>query len=436
MKIAIIGYGRQGSSAYSYWSKIPGNRITVCELNDSVELPSDVEKRSGPDYLKNLDDFDFIIRSPIIHPEDIVAANSESILDKVSTVTNEFFKVCPTKNIIGVTGTKGKGTTSTLIAKMLEADGKKVHLGGNIGIAPLQLLDNQIKPEDWVVLELANFQLIDLKYSPPLAVCLLIAPEHLDWHKDLKEYIAAKQQLFIHQTASDKAIYYAENLGSKEVVSVSPGIKIPYYQTPGAEVIDKQIVIDKKTVCRTDELKLLGSHNWQNVCAAITAVWQVTQNVQAIRQVAISFRGLEHRLELVREIEGVKYYNDSFASVPDAAIAAMDAIAGRKVMILGGYDRQLNLENLAQSVMKHSSDITKVILIGSSSGRLGDALNEVGFKNYEIIDAKTMSRVVASAREFAKKSDSVVLSPGFPSFDMFKDFEDRGLQFKEEVQKL
>ncbi len=436
MKIAIIGYGREGASAVTYWGNLSGNEITICDKNEAVHVPEGVSKKTGTTYLKDLSDFDLIIRSPGTRPSDIVDANSEAILEKVTTGTNEFFKVCPTKNIIGITGTKGKGTTSTLITEILRASGKEVHLGGNIGVPALDLLDEEIKPDDWVVLELSSFQLIDLKQSPHIGVCLLIVPEHLDWHRDEKEYTTAKQQLFAHQTQSDKAIYYSGNPGSEGVVSVSRGDKIPYFKSPGAEVKDGTITIDGHGICKTHELQLLGSHNWQNVCAAITAVWQLTQDEMAIREVVTTFAGLEHRLELLREADGVKYYNDSFSSVPDAAIAALDAITGKKVIIIGGFDRQLPLQNLSHAIKRHHVDLRKVVLIGASANRVSETLDGIGYTNYEIVTTKTMEGVLAKAQKAAQSGDSVILSPGFPSFDMFKDFEDRGLQFKKEVGRL
>jgi len=185
-----------------------------------------------------------------------------ALYTKVTTVTNEFMRVCPTRNIIGVTGTKGKGTTSTLIAKMLEAADKTVHLGGNIGIPPLDLLKRNIQPDDWVVLELANFQLIDLKSSPSIAVCLMVVPEHLNWHTDMAEYIAAKQQLFIWQTSDDIAIYYDGNEYSHTIAAAGMGSKLPYYAPPGVEIRDGALRIDELYTCSTSELKLLGTHNW------------------------------------------------------------------------------------------------------------------------------------------------------------------------------
>jgi UDP-N-acetylmuramoylalanine--D-glutamate ligase len=434
MNIAIVGYGSQGRSAYEYWRD--GNDITVCDANQQLELPSDVAQKLGPDHLSDLGAFDLIIRSPIIHPRDLVAANSPTILDKVTTVSNEFLRVCPTKNVIGVTGTKGKGTTSTLITKMLEADGKTVHLGGNIGIPPLDLLHNDIQPDDWVVLELANFQLIDLTYSPHLAACLLVVPEHLDWHGTMEDYVQAKQQLFRWQTGDDIAVYYAASEFSKQVVSVSGGTKLPYFAPPGALVENDLVTIDGQAICKTDEIKLIGTHNWQNVCAAVTVVWQITQNTEAIKSVLTSFAGLPFRIEFRREANGIRYYNDSFASAPHAPLAAIAAIPDKQVVILGGFDRGLALDDLAKNLLEHTDSIERLLLIGASGPRLAECLDKYGFTNYQVSDAKDMPSVVVQASALAQPGQAVVLSPGFASFDMFKNFEDRGIQFNEVVDTL
>lgn len=435
MKIAILGFGLQGRSAYEYWRD--GNEITVCDGKVIENLPKDVEPCFGPDHLKNLDRFDLIVRSPIVRPPAIVAANSPAILDKVTTVSNEFFRVCPTKKIVGVTGTKGKGTTSTLIGKMLEADGRRVHVGGNIGTPPLELLKNDIQPEDWVVLELANFQLIDLKYSPPVTVCLMVVPEHLDWHADQSEYVEAKKQLFCHQSANDVAVYYAKNELSKQVASASSGRKIPYYAPPGAVVEDGKIMVGDEVICQTSELKLLGKHNWQNVCAAVTAVWQLTQNVEALRSVLTSFSGLPFRIEFRREVDGVRYYNDSFASGPGSSVAAFEAVPGSKVMILGGFERGLPLDELGEAFKRHPGDLRKALLIGASGKRVAkEVFDKHGLKNYRLSDAKDMPAIVKEAAALAQPGDAVILSPAFASFDMFENFEERGRKFNQAVEAL
>ena len=434
MKIAIIGYGKQGRAAYDHWHD--GNEITICDSQVIKDVPAGAGTRFGPDHLRELDQFDLIVRSPIVHPRDIVAANSPAILDKVTTVTNEFFKVCPSRNIIGVTGTKGKGTTSTLIAKMLEADSRRVHVGGNIGTPPLDLLRNNIRPDDWVVLELANFQLIDLKYSPPIAVCLMVVPEHLDWHADHDEYVEAKQQLFLHQISDDVAIYYAENDTSRQIASAGKARQLPYYAPPGAVVEDDKIMIDGQVICAVGELKLLGKHNWQNACAAVTAVWQVTQNAEALRSVLTSFSGLPFRIEFRREVGGVRYYDDSFATGPGACVAAFQAVPGPKVMIVGGYERGLDLDEIPEAFKAVPDELRKVLLVGASAKRTAEVFEKHGLINYQISGAKDMPAIVKEAAALARPGDAVVLSPAFASFDMFKNFEERGRKFNEAVEDL
>ena len=431
MKIAIIGYGLQGASSYKYWRK--DNQITICDQNEIKDPPKDVELRIGEDHLNNLQDFDLIVRSPSVHPRDIISANGEQIKDKITTNTNEFFKVCPSKNIIGVTGTKGKGTTSSLITKMLEAEGKKVHLGGNIGTPPLEMLEHGINESDYVVLELANFQLIDLKYSPHIAVCLMVVPEHQDWHEDMEEYVTAKKQLFIHQTPSDIAIYYSDNEISEDIASSGKGVKIPYFENPGANINNELVVIDGQTICRTDEVKLLGRHNLQNICAAVTATWQIDQNTEAIKQVTASFTGLEHRLELVRELNGVKYYDDSFATTPESAIVAIEAFKDPKVIILGGSDKGAEYIKLANTVA--GGNVKHAVLIGDTAKSIEQALKNEGFSDYSV-GSKDINEIVGLCKEKSSPGDVVLLSTGCASFGIFKDYKDRGEKFKKAVQEL
>lgn len=432
MKIAILGFGVQGQCAYEYW-KSDDNEITVCDEEELIKTPSDAAAKLGKDYLKDLGEFDLIIRSPGIHPDRIKEANGPGILDKVTTVTNEFFKVCPTKNIIGVTGTKGKGTTSTLIAKMLEADGKRVHLGGNIGTAPLTMLKNDVGPNDWIVLELANHQLIDFKYAPTIGVCLMIVPEHLNWHSNLEEYFTAKKQLFLRQNPDEIAIYYGKSEYSRDIASAGKSKTIPYYQPPGAIIENDDVVIDGQSICSTDEIKLLGAHNWQNVCAALTAFWQISHNIQAVRKVITTFSGMVHRLELVRELNGVRYYDDSFGTTPETAKVAIEAFKEPKIAILGGRTKGIPF-NILGEVVKNNN-VKKIIAIGETGPEITKVLQSAGFDNV-VKGEKTIREIVSQARELADPGDVVLLSPACTSFDMFKNYVERGDKFKEAVNSL
>lgn len=435
MKVAILGYGDQGRSAFEYWSR-GGNQVTICEADSTLNFPEGAGTRLGPDHLKDLDGFELIVRSPIVHPRDIAASNSPGILEKVTSVTNEFLRVSPTKKIIGVTGTKGKGTTSTLIAKLLEAQGQRVHLGGNIGTPPLDMLKAGIQPDDWVVLELANFQLIDLKTSPHIAVCLMVVPEHLDWHADTEEYKQAKTGLFKHQNGDDIAIYFAANEDSKQIASTSPGKKLPYYQKPGAYVRDDGMIVigeQETEVVNKEEVKLLGEHNLQNICAALTAVSEAVGSLDKAEAVLSSFSGLEHRLELVRTLEGVKYYDDSFGTTPETAIVAMQAFKEPKVMILGGSDKGADYSRLADEVMK--SNVKHAVLIGVTGKKIGELLVQRGFTSVTE-GLQTMPEIVSAARQAASDGDVVLLSTGSASFGLFKNYKDRGEQFKAAVLAL
>lgn len=434
MKIAIIGFARDGQAAYEHWNH-SGNELTICDQNEKLALPGDVKSQLGRDYLNHLDSFDLIVRTAGLPPRLITEANPESpdILNKVTGNIDEFFTISASKNIIGVTGTKGKGTTSTLIAKMLEAAGKKVHLGGNIGISALELLKNDIQPDDWVVLEQSSFQLIDQKHSPHIGVCLMVESEHLNWHTDIEEYLLAKEQMFAHQNTGDIAIYFADNENSKRIARAGSAKKIPYFKTPGAIVENNLIKIDNQEICKTTELKLLGKHNLQNVCAAITAVWQITQDIQAIRSVLTSFAGLEHRLEFVREINDVKYYDDSFGTTPETAIVAIEAFEEPKVVILGGSDKDSDYSKLAEVVK--SNNVRHVLAIGEMGPVISKKLQAVGYNN--ISDGgKTMADIIANAVKVAQPGDVVLLSTACASFDLFKDYKDRGEQFKQTVLKL
>ena len=429
MKVALIGYAIENQAALRYW-QAKGADVTVCDRNPDIELPDGVTGRLSDGYLDGLDEFDVIVRTVGMHPRLITEANPAAA-NKITTAVNLFFQDC-SKPIIGVTGTKGKGTTSTLITKMLEAAGKKVLLGGNIGVPVLDLLP-QVPEADYVVLELSSFQLIDCQHSPHIGVCLMVVPEHLDWHADVEEYYNAKKNLFAHQTADDVAIYYGPNHNSANIAGVSAGKVTPYFTAPGAIVSGGQVSIDGQVICSTEEIKLPGEHNWQNVCAAVTAAWQVTQDVAAMKQVISTFAGLEHRLELVREVNGIKYYDDSFGTTPETAIVAVQAFDQPKVVILGGSDKEAAFDELGKVVA--TNNVKSVVLIGDTAPKIRQSLSAAGYD--KIIDGgTTMASIMQAVQSVAAPGDIVLLSTGCASFGLFKNYKDRGEQFKQAVQSL
>ena len=430
MNIAIVGFDTEGKATYEFLSA-QGHELTICDQKTDLVLPENTTSQLGEGYLDDLDRFDRIVRTAGLHPAKILEKNPD-VLDKITSHINLFFENTPTKNIIGITGTKGKGTTSTLVAKILEASGKDVKLGGNIGVPPLTFLD-RLTDQSWVVLELSSFQLIDLRESPHIAAVLMIVPEHLNWHEDMEEYIAAKQQLFIHQSPDDIAIYFDGNEDSLSVADASEGQLIPYFSEPGAVIQDNVIQIDDNTICHMDELKLLGAHNLQNVCAAVTTTWQVTHDTKAMKQVLTSFTGLPHRLEFVRELDGIKYYDDSFGTTPETAIVAIESFEQPKVVILGGSDKGASFEALAGSVIKHA--VRAVIYIGATGPAIADILRKKGYTNLHE-GGSTMDSIVTAARNVAQPGDVILLSTGCASFGLFNDYKDRGNQFIEAVKQL
>jgi UDP-N-acetylmuramoylalanine--D-glutamate ligase len=431
MKIAIVGFDLEGKSSFRYFTE-QGHQLYIRDQDHAADVPEGVPAVLGDDYLNGLDQFDLIVRTAGLNPAKILAKNPD-VADKITTHVEEFMRVCPTRNVIGVTGTKGKGTTSTLIAKMLEADDRHVRLGGNIGIPPLTFL-NQLREDSWVVLELSSFQLIDLRLSPSIAVCLMVVAEHLDWHASTDEYFKAKSHLFAHQTADDKAIYFAKSSTSRQIALNGAGQKIPYFAAPGAYINDGSLTISDHTICKTTEIKLLGVHNWQNVCAAVTAVWSVTQNTEAIRSVITSFGGLPHRLEFVRELDGVKYYDDSFGTAPETATVAIQAFKQPEIVILGGRTKGIPFGGLAD-IISATDNVKSVITIGETGPAIATELRQRGYQNI-VEGATTMDEIVNQARDLAKPGDVVLLSPGCTSFDMFENYKDRGEQFTQAVKAL
>ncbi len=426
MNIAIAGYGIEGESNYRYWVADINNEITIVDQNQpKSKIPVGVKSIIGADAFDKLQDFDLVIRTAGLDPQKIKTNG------KIWSATNEFFAKCPNQ-IIGVTGSKGKGTTASLIASMLESAGKKVWLLGNIGQPALNVI-NQIQPDDIVVYELSSFQLWDIEKSPHIAVILYIEQEHLDVHIDMADYLDAKTNIIKYQSSDDILIYNKSNQYSEAIASQSKARLIGYIDTATAHIDDGCFYYGEQKICSIHALQLVGQHNLDNACAAIDVVWEFINDAAVIEAGLRKFTGLPHRLQFVREVNGVKYYDDSIATTPSSAIAALRSFTGPKVIILGGSSKGSDYSELGSELLNHD---VKAILIGDESTRIADACQLAGFANYEILNNTTMIKIVDYAQSIAKFGSVVLLSPASASFDLFQNYSDRGDQFIGAVNRL
>lgn len=425
MNIAIAGYGVEGQSNYRYWSQFPEHSITIVDEALELDTLDGVSTILGPGAFGRLNGFDLIIRTAGLAPHRITTDG------KVWSATNEFFEKCPA-DIIGVTGSKGKGTTASLIASILEAAGRKVWLVGNIGLASLDVL-HQIQPDDLVVYELSSFQLWDIERSPKTAVVLMIEQDHLDVHKDMDEYVAAKANIVRFQSAEDLTVYFADNLYSRQIGESSNALKIAYPDTRSAHVSDDHFYYGETKIASVSTLAIRGEHNVGNALAAINAVWSYTQDTDAFTTGLSSFKGLPHRLFHVRTLDEVEYYDDSIATTPTSASAALRSFSGHKVIILGGSSKGADFRGLAQELVHHDAI---ALLIGEEGYAMAPVFDAVGFKNFELIEKPNMPFIVETARRHARPGSVVLLSPAAASFGLFKNYADRGDQFIAAVNNL
>ncbi len=424
-RVVILGYGVEGRSAAAYFASL-GSEVTIADARADTSVPRGFKAKCGSDYLSGLDDYDVVVRTASIRPDRFAASG------RVTSAVREFIDHSPAP-VIGVTGTKGKGTTSTLIARILEAAGKTVWLGGNIGTSPLDFLP-EVKPEHFVVLELSSYQLMDMDKSPQIAVCLMISPDHLNWHTDMAEYLAAKANIFAHQQLGDRAVFYSLDEQSTELSRKSPARRIGYGAAPGACVLDGTIMMGDTPVMKAADVGLRGPHNLQNICAAITAVWEVIGgDVAAVREAVSGFTGLEHRLELVGRILDVDYYDDSFATTPETAIAAIRSFPQPKVIILGGSDKGADYAELARVV--EDEGVIHTFVIGDTAPAIEQALRAVGFSHITS-GYDNMEQLVRNCYAVTEPGDIVLLSPACASFGLFTDYKDRGNQFGATVKYL
>jgi UDP-N-acetylmuramoylalanine--D-glutamate ligase len=426
MKIAIAGYGVEGKSNYEYF-KTRGDITIVDERQDLPDSPDGVPTILGAGAFEKLSGFDLVVRTAGLAPRKIKTNG------KIWSATNEFFAQCKTL-IIGVTGTKGKGTTSSLINNILRASDHKTVLVGNIGQPALDML-NEANQADAVVYEMSSFQLWDIEKSPHVAVVLMIEPDHLDIHTSFDDYVAAKNNITLFQTENDLIVYNATNEYSRAIGEASGAQKIACPSETSAHVVDNQFYYGAQKICSTNILRLPGSHNLDNACAAIDAVWPFTRNMPAIEAGLHAFDGLPHRLKFVRNFDGVDYYDDSIATTPGSTVAAINAFDQPKILILGGSSKGISdFSSIASAVAK--GNVKAVILIGSEADVIEQLLLKTKVKIINLGPSVTMPEVVAAARQQATSGNVVILSPAYASFGMFKSYSDRGDQFIAAVNGL
>ncbi len=446
-KIAMCGIGVSNTPLILNFLK-QGARVIACDrrereligtIADELEAAG-AELKLGEDYLSNLE-VDIIFRTPGMnfHLPELERARKRGIA--VTSEMEVFFDLCPA-TIFAVTGSDGKTTTTTLIAKMLEAEGKRVFVGGNIGTPLLPEIEN-ITADDFVVAELSSFQLISMRKSPDVAVVTNVAPNHLDVHKDMDEYVEAKKNILLHQNAFSRTILNRDNDITeefrKDVRGQSLGFSMTRRLNNGAWLDDNGILhmayrgIDVPVVDRK-EIRILGDHNVENYLTAIAAVWGYV-GVDNICKVAREFGGVEHRIEFVREVNGVKYYNDSIASSPTRTIAGLKAFDQKVILIAGGYDKHIPFEPMMPYV---AEKVKKLYLCGDTADKIEKGLRE--YEGYngtpEIVRVNNIAEAVADAHKTAQSGDIVTLSPACASFDKYPNFVCRGNHFKQLVNEL
>jgi len=460
-KVGVLGLGEENIALVKFLVK-EGTKVVVCDQKSREELGEyyqqikdlPIQFRLGPHYLDHLEDFAAVFRTPGLPYLDKKIQKAQLAGVEISSGTKLFFDLCPSP-IIGVTGTKGKGTTASLIYEILswkseilnpksQTNSKsqntksKIYLGGNIGNPPIEFLD-KLTQDDIVVLELSSFQLHDLKKSPHIAVVLDIKVDHLDYHQNEKEYIEAKKNIVRYQGKNDFAVINADYLTSFEFAVLTRG-EVFYFSRrksvdQGAYVNgDKKIILrsalgDDIEIMAAEKTQLRGEHNLENILAAVTASYLAGAKIEAIKKALALFKGLEHRLEFIKEINGIRYYNDSFSTTPDTTIAAINSFREPIILLLGGSEKNADYRHLGQVIS--NSSVKAIIAIGLTAQRI---IKEVKKVKIEIIEEiKLMPEAIKIAREIGRPGDVVLLSPASASFDRFKNYKERGNIFKQVV---
>lgn len=438
-KIAVLGLGVSNRPLVRLLLEY-GCSVVGCDKTPREKLDGEVlelEKQGcalqvGDGYLDGLT-ADLVFRTPGMHPANPALEKLRADGAEVTSEMEVFFRLCPC-TILAVTGSDGKTTTTTLISEMLKAAGKTVWLGGNIG-TPLLPLCRQMQKTDFAVVELSSFQLMDMTRSPHVAVVTNLAPNHLDVHKDMDEYVAAKKNIFAFQSMDGKLIVNADNAITDGFAGNGSTKKFSRQAKADVFVRDGVICRGDEPVLNTDDILIPGVHNVENYMAAILAVEGIVED-DVIRYVAKSFGGVEHRIELVRVKDGVKYYNDSIASSPSRTIAGLKSFDRQVLLIAGGYDKHIPFDVLGPYVCRR---VKKLFLNGATGPQIRAAVENC--PDYvpgcpEIVDCGDFTSAVRAASQAAKDGDVVLMSPACAAFDQFKNFMERGAYFKKLVKEL
>ena len=453
-KIALIGAGVSNIPLVAFLYECGAKKVTVRDLKktlDDKEIKTALENGGfpilGEKYLDDLSE-DIIIRSPGIRPDIPAFLNAIKNGSELTCEIELFLRFAPAK-IFGITGSDGKTTTTTLISKLLSEEGYHVILGGNIGKSMLPQIKD-IKPDKTVcVMELSSFQLMNCKYSPDVSVITNLSENHLDWHRDMAEYLEAKKNILAHQTKNGIAVLNFDNIhtkacstkGEKRFFSRKPNPFDFNEKVSGIFVFCDENAIYVKNNETTEkildicDILIPGKHNVENYMTAIGATFDFVSK-ESIQTVAKTFGGVEHRIELCRVLDGVRYYNSSIDSSPSRSTAALRAFDQKLIMIAGGYDKNLDYTGLGDEICER---VKTLILCGATAEKIKTAVLES--KKYQkgmpcIIECKTFEETVKAAKKVAEKNDVVILSPASASFDLFKNFEERGKLFKQLVSEL
>lgn len=448
-KVAIIGLGVSNVPLLDYLYNL-GAKITVFDKREIDNIDKDIldkitnrniEFSFGSRNLSKLSGFDIIFRSPTCRPDTKELVEEEKRGAIITSEIEMLLELCP-GTVIGITGSDGKTTTTSLIYEIIKEQGYNCYLGGNIGYPIFTQID-QMKPDDIIVLELSSFQLMNMKVSPKIAVITNITPNHLDIHSSYEEYIESKKNIFKYQDEEGILILNYDNELTRNCAKEAKG-KVVFFSkesklSDGVVLDDNIIKICKdkirKHILNTKELHIRGTHNYENACAAIAATIEVVDVENQIKAIT-NFKGVKHRLEFVKEINGVKWYNDSIGTSPTRTIAGLKSFKEKIVLIAGGYDKHLDYKPIAKPII---DNVSVLILMGQTAKKIKTSVEEEmknGDRKIEIYECDTLKESVLTAKKMAKKGEVVLFSPASASFDMYKNFEERGDKFKAIVNSL